>query len=573
VSGLALAALVVVISPWPIKVLVDNVLAGHPLRGWAASAFDALPGRHDTKELLGLTVAASVCIYVAGWLSQILSAWSGIVFGQRLTWDLASDLFDRLQQLTLASHGRRGTGDSIRRVTVDSSAASTIVQGALLPVALATVSLAAIAVVMVAMDPWLTLLSVAVMPVLVLVIRQYARPLEDTSMRQQQSEARMFDTVEQALTGIEVVQAFGREPALDQQFQADADRALTAVTASTRVQLRLKVLTGLAMALASAAILWVGGTQVLHHQLSVGSLLVFLAYLGSLYGPLETMVYSSSTIQSAKASALRVLEVLDAQPEVLDRPGAAAVGRLAGGVVFDHVSFGYEPDRPVLEDVSFAVAPGETVALVGPTGAGKSTLLGLVLRLHDPWSGAVLVDGTDARDLQLSGLRANVALVLQESFLFPVSVSENITYGRPGAGADDVEAAARAANAHEFIVGLPDGYDTVLGDRGGTLSGGERQRIAIARAILKNAPVLILDEPTSALDVGTEALVVGALTRLMQGRTTLIIAHRLSTIRHVDRVVVLEHGRVVELGTPDELLARPGAYTRMRALADGPVAT
>jgi ATP-binding cassette subfamily B protein/subfamily B ATP-binding cassette protein MsbA len=196
-----------------------------------------------------------------------------------------------------------------------------------------------------------------------------------------------------------------------------------------------------------------------------------------------------------------------------------------------------------------------------------------VLRLHDPWSGAVLVDGTDARDLQLSGLRANVALVLQESFLFPVSVSENITYGRPGAGADDVEAAARAANAHEFIVGLPDGYDTVLGDRGGTLSGGERQRIAIARAILKNAPVLILDEPTSALDVGTEALVVEALTRLMQGRTTLIIAHRLSTIRHVDRVVVLEHGRVVELGTPDELLAQPGAYTRMRALADGPVAT
>ena len=567
VAGLLLQALVVVVRPWPLKVLVDNVLGGKPLTGWARSAFEALPGTHGTKELLALTVGATVVVFVAGWLAEILSAWAGIVFGQRLTWDLAGDLFDRLQRMTLASHGKRGTGDAIRRVTVDSTSASTIVQGALLPVATSLVSLVAIVFVMVRMDPWLTLLALAVAPILVLVIRVHSTPLVTSSMRQQTAEGQMYGTVEQALTGIEVVQAYGREPALDQQFQLHADHALDAVSAATGVQLRLKVLADLVLAVGSAGILWLGGTQVLNHQLTVGSLLVFLAYLASLYAPLETMVYSSSTIQSAMASALRVLEVLDAEPEVVDRPGAEQLGRVAGHLRLEGVSFGYSPEREVLSDVSLEVAPGETVAIVGPTGAGKSTLMGLVLRLHDPWSGRVVLDDRDLVDVGLASLRANVALVLQESFLFPVSIAENISYGRPGANAGAIEAAARAANAHEFITALPEGYDTVVGDRGGTLSGGERQRIAIARAVLKDAPVLILDEPTSALDVGTEAKVIEALSRLMEGRTTLIIAHRLSTVRHVDRVVVLESGRIVEQGPPDVLLAQGGAYAKLHALS------
>jgi ATP-binding cassette subfamily B protein len=572
VAGLLLQALVVVVRPWPLKVLVDNVLGGQPLTGWARSAFDALPGSHGTKELLAVTVGATVVVYVVGWLSEVLSGWSGIIFGQRLTWDLASDLFDRLQRMTLASHGRRGTGDAIRRVTVDSTSASTIVQGALLPVATSIVSLVAIGYVMIRMDPWLTLLSLAVAPFLVLVIRTHSTPLIESSMRQQTAEAQMYGTVEQALTGIEVVQAFGREPALDQQFRMHADRALHAVSAATGVQLRLKVLADLVLAAGSAGILWLGGTQVLHHQLTVGTLLVFLAYLASLYAPLETMVYSSSTIQSAMASALRVLEVLDADPEVVDRPGAERLGRVAGHLRLEGVSFGYVPGRQVLTEVSLEAAPGETVAVVGPTGAGKSTLMGLVLRLHDPWSGRVVLDGRDLVDVELASLRANVALVLQESFLFPVSIAENISYGRPGADPEEIEAAARAANAHEFITALPEGYDTVVGDRGGTLSGGERQRIAIARAVLKDAPILILDEPTSALDVGTEAKVIEALSRLMEGRTTLIIAHRLSTVRHVDRVVVLDNGRIVEQGPPAVLLAAGGAYARLHELS-GPGVT
>jgi ATP-binding cassette subfamily B protein/subfamily B ATP-binding cassette protein MsbA len=379
----------------------------------------------------------------------------------------------------------------------------------------------------------------------------------------------MYGTVEQALSGIEVVQAFGREPHIDREYGRQADRALRAVEDSTRVQLRLKVVAGVVMGAGSAAILWVGGLQVIHHHLTVGTLLVFVAYVASLYAPLETMVYSSSTLHSAMASARRVLEVLDAEPEVSDRPGALSLGRAVGRVRFEDVTFGYSPDRPVIAGVTFEADPGQTVAIVGPTGAGKSTLMGLALRLHDPWSGRVSLDGHDLRDVQVTSLRANVALVLQESFLFPVSIGENISYGRPGAGQSEIEAAAEAANAHDFINALPDGYDTVVGDRGATLSGGERQRIAIARAVLRDAPVLILDEPTSALDVTTESKVIEALGRLMEGRTTLIIAHRLSTVRHVDHVIVLDGGRIVEQGPPRTLVEADGAYARMSALATG----
>jgi ATP-binding cassette subfamily B protein/subfamily B ATP-binding cassette protein MsbA len=328
---------------------------------------------------------------------------------------------------------------------------------------------------------------------------------------------------------------------------------------------------GLATTVGAAGILWIGAHRVMDDRLTVGSLLVFLAYLASLYSPLETLFYAPATIQGAAGSARRVLEVLDTDREVTDRPGAVALGRARGHVQVEAVTFGYEPGRPVLREVSLEARPGEVVAIVGATGAGKTTLVSLIPRFFDPWAGCVRIDGRDVRELQLRSVREQVALLLQEPFLFPMTIAENIAYGRPGAARDEIEAAARAARAHEFIERLPARYDTVVGERGATLSGGERQRVAIARALLKDAPILILDEPTSALDAETESLILEALERLMRGRTVLIIAHRLSTVRRADRIVVLEDGMVREAGTHEALLGRNGIYARFHALQFGHV--
>jgi ATP-binding cassette subfamily B protein/subfamily B ATP-binding cassette protein MsbA len=345
--------------------------------------------------------------------------------------------------------------------------------------------------------------------------------------------------------------------------------ALSATLRSTRVQVQFKVWIGLATALGTAAILWKGGLYGISGRFDAGTIWLFLSYLVQLYAPLDSIMYSSSTIQGASGSALRVLEILHAEREVSDKPGARELTAVQGHVQIENVSFSYRPNMPVLRGISLEARPGETVALVGATGAGKTTLAGLIPRFIDPVSGRVLLDGHDLRDVRLKSLRNRIAMVLQEPFLFPLSVAENIAYGKPGATFAEIEAAARAANAHEFIQQLAGGYDAVIGERGATLSGGQRQRLSIARALLKNAPVLILDEPTSALDAEAEQAIIEALDRLAEGRTTFIIAHRLSTVRRATRIVVLKDGEVVETGTHADLLARNGHYARFYQLQSG----
>jgi ATP-binding cassette subfamily B protein/subfamily B ATP-binding cassette protein MsbA len=557
-----------VLLPWPMKVLVDNVLADQPLPDVLAGPVSLLPGAGTREGLLVWCVGATVVLFLLGWAEGLAAALADLAFGRRLVFDLAGDLFAHLQRLSVRFHGQHPVGDTVRRVTSDCGCVATIVRDALLPLLTTAISLVAMFAILWSIDPVLTLLALAVVPCMVIVFHLYAGPMEERSYRQQEVEGGLYAVVEQTLSAIPLVQTFGREEHGDRRFREGGRSSIAATLKATSVQLQFKVLMGLATAAGTAAILWVGASHALEGRLSVGSVLVFLSYLGALYAPLEGIMYTSSTIQSATGSARRVREVLEAEVEVKDGPEELPAVR--GHVRLEEVSFAYQPGRPVLRCVSLEALPGQTVAVVGYTGAGKTTLLSLVTRLFDPTQGRVLIDGHDLRTVRLEGLRRQVAVVLQEPFLFPLSVADNIAYGRPTASRAEIESAAQAANAHEFILALPHGYDTVIGERGATLSGGERQRLSIARALLKDAPVLILDEPTSALDAQTEGLLLEALQRLMHGRTTLLIAHRLSTVRDADRIVVLDQGQVVEQGSHDQLLAQGGLYARLYELQFGP---
>ena len=557
------------LKPWPLKVLVDHSLQSEPMPPGLAAAVALLPGAATREGLLTWCVVAALVLFLLAWGLGLAAAIANLQFGQGMIYDLAADLFGHLQRLSLPFHCRRSVGDTVRRVTADCGCVAAIVHDALLPVLTAVVTLVLMFGILCRMDAVLALLSLAVLPGMVFVFRRYAQPMMDRSYEQQEAEGRVYDVVEQTLSAIPVVQAFVREEHGDRRFAATTRATLDAAVATTNVQLWFKVLMGLTTALGSAAILWIGGEHVLSGKLSVGDLLVFLAYLGFLYAPLETLMYTSSTVHGAAGSARRVLELLETEPEVADRPGARPLPPVQGHICLENVTFGYEPGRPVLRDVSLEVLPGQTAALVGFTGAGKTTLVSLVPRCFDPWEGRVTLDGHNVRDVRLRGLREQVAVVLQEPFLFPLTIAENIAYGRPDASRHEIEAAALAANAHAFIERLPEGYETVVGERGATLSGGERQRLSIARALLKDAPVLILDEPTSALDAETEGLLLEALQRLMRGRTTLLIAHRLSTIRHADWIAVIDDGQVVEKGTHAELLERQGLYAHLHGIQFG----
>jgi ATP-binding cassette subfamily B protein/subfamily B ATP-binding cassette protein MsbA len=557
------------LTPWPMQVLVDHVLGSVPPPPMLVRLTRLVPGTSETRAMIGFVVFAGLVLLLVGAALDALLTIAWVRVGQRMVYDLACDLFARIQRRSLLFHTRNSVGDLMSRVTGDSWCVYSMVEMLLLAPGRALIMTVLMVVLMARMDWKLTLAALALAPFMAGASYWLAPPIRLASKLRREVESRLLSHVQQTLSGVPVVQAFAAEEREQQRFREFADAAIGAQKRTTVAGQFHQLGTGLIATLGSAVILWVGVRQVLAGTLTLGAVLLFVAYLAMLQDQMRAFVGLWATVQALSANVDRVNEILDVPTEVAESPGAVEIARARGDVRFENVTFGYESDRPVLSGVTLDLPAGSTLAVVGPSGVGKSTLAALVPRFFDPWDGRVTLDGRDVRGYTIASLRRQVAVVLQEPFLFPMTVADNIAYGTEGATRQQIESAARAAGADEFVRRLPQGYDTVIGERGATLSGGERQRLSIARALLKNAPVLILDEPTASLDAATESKLLHALQTLMRGRTTLVIAHRLSTIRNADRIVVLEHGRIAEQGTHDELIELGGRYAALCARQSG----
>jgi ATP-binding cassette subfamily B protein/subfamily B ATP-binding cassette protein MsbA len=549
-AGIALSLL----KPWPLKIIVDDVLQRNPQARFG-----------NSPNLIPLLCLAFVAIQLFWGLLNLASNYLFVKVGLQALLKLRTDLYAYLQSLSLKYHDARRSSDSSFRVAYDSQSIQTIYNKGFTNIFGSIVTLIGTFVIMLRMDWQLALLSLAIVPLLFAAIYFFAHRIRTQSTSIQEQDSAMLAQAQEGLGAIRMVHAFGREDFEVSQFHQRASESLQANLRLTLTNVNSALVIGTLIAVGTAAMYYVGSLHVLSGVLTLGSLLVFSAYLLMLYQPLESLTYTAWAMEGATAGARRCFEVLDRADDVVDAPDAKEIDETSGALGFQSVAFSYGSERPVLLDIDLSISPNQIVALVGGTGAGKSTLLSLVPRFYDPNAGTVTLDGQNLRAITKKSLRAKIAIVLQDTLLFSTTIRENIAYGRPGATDDEIRESARRAQADEFITRLPAGYDSPVGERGGHLSVGQRQRIGIARAFLKDAPILLLDEPTSALDPTTEAAIMETIKDLMHGRTTLIVTHRLATIHAVDRIVVLEHGRIVEQGTGAELVAKGGVYAKLYA--------
>ena len=559
---IALSAL----QPWPLKVVIDNVLnaEAHPLpepiRGWLL----AMTGG-SLVALLVLVVVAGVAVQIA---NQLISAWGTQVqvdTGQRMVYELRGRLFEHLQALGLNHHITRNTGDAVYRIDVDAYSIENLVMSGLFPLATAVATLLVMFVILLRLDVTIALLSLAVVPFLYMCLRYYMNTLVARTERVKELESKLIERLFEVFSAIRLVKSFARERHEAARYTEFGRTVMNTRIAITWQESLFSVVVSAITIFGTALVVVVGGMYVLRGRMTLGELTVVIAYLGAVYGPLSSIAHTTGRLQGAIAGAKRVREIFALVPETVEAPEAVDAAAVTGEVRFEDVGFRYPDGTTILRGIDFTARPGELIALVGLTGAGKTTLVSLIPRFYDATEGRVLVDGVDVRQYRIRSLREKIAIVPQDPVLLAGTIADNLRYGRLDATDADVEAAARAAHAHEFVSHLPKGYATEIAEAGGSLSGGERQRLSVARAILKDAPILILDEPTSSLDTISEEIVFDALRRLRGGRTTIVIAHRLSTVRDADRILVLDGGRIAAAGRHDELLGASRLYRRMWA--------
>jgi subfamily B ATP-binding cassette protein MsbA len=550
------------LQPWPLKIVLDNVLKSRQIHGWL-NRFILTTVGDDRLAILRFAAIAVLVVAAVDAICTYTEKFVTTSVGQWVMHDLRRMLYHHIQRLSLAYHDRKQTGDLISRVTNDIDAIQSFITSGVLGVFVNGLTLFGMVGVMLYLNWRFTLIALSIAPVLFAVVYSYTRRIKKASREVRKKEGEMVSVMQEVLSSIRVVKAFAREEYEERRLEEESLESVEIAMRARSLKAKLSPLVGLIVAAGTSMVLWFGARMALSDTLSAGSLVVFIMYLGKMYKPMQELSKMTDTYSKAEVGYERIQEVLETDGEINDLPGARPAPRFKGKIEFEDVNFGYEPDRLILHNVSLKIEPGQVVALVGPTGAGKSTIISLIPRFYDPTSGVVKIDGQDVRRFRQKSLRQQMSFVLQDTMLFHGTIWYNIAYGKPEATRAEILRAAQLANAHEFIDKLPQGYNTMVGERGVTLSGGQRQRVAIARAVIRDTPILILDEPSSGLDAASEKLVFEALDRLMEGRTSIVIAHRLSTISRADNIFVVKDGVIIESGKHQDLVKSGGLYSEL----------
>jgi len=552
------------LEPWPLKIVFDQVFGSKKTPDWLATL--TAPIGSDKFSILNFAVLAVLVIAVFGAISSYFEKYLTTSVGQWVMHDLRRVLYSHIQRLSLSYHDQKRTGDLISRCTTDIDAVQSLVSQVLLGMLVNVLTLVGMMLVMLYLNWAFTVIALMVAPALFFVVYHYTHRIKNASRAMRRQEGEVVSVLEEVLSSIRVVKAFAREDYEQKRFERESRESVERALRARNFKAKLPPIVEIIVACGTCLVLWYGARLVLAGSLTGGELLVFLLYLGKMYKPMRELSKMTDTISKADVGWERIREVLENETQVRDLPGAKRAPRFKGDIEYEHVRFAYNGNGAVLEDLTLDIKPGQMVALVGPTGAGKTTIVSLLPRFYEINGGAIRIDGTDIRKYKQKSLREQISFVLQETLLFRATVAQNIAYGKPQATHEEIVRAAHLANADEFIDRMADGYETMIGERGVTLSGGQRQRITIARAIIRNSPILILDEPSAGLDAESEKLVFDALENLMVGKTSIVIAHRLATVRRADVIFVVDGGRVVEKGSHEELLARGGLYSHLYTL-------